>query len=188
MPGQNDSAETLVAAGGRVLFAEVGSTAPEDATTPMPVEWKELGYISDAGVKVKPEISVKDIGAWQTANPIRRLVESRDLPIGFKLLQVNADTVAFALGATVETIAGETVITPPSPEAVNEWALCVEALDEDRAFRIYCPKGMVTDVGDFELMRTDVAGFDLTYKPTPEPDEDMWQMFASDPDAFPEGS
>lgn len=152
--------EVFVAGGGHVYVADLGATEPTDTTTPWDADWVELGYTTDAGVTITPGQTITDIPAWQSRYPVRRIVTAETFDVAFGLLQWNQDTLSLAFrgGSWV----GD-VYTPGAAGVVDERALGIEAIDGDKITRIIIPRGMVTDVGGINLVRTGGNPLPLTF-------------------------
>lgn len=160
-----DSSMTLVAGGGSIFVADVGTTAPTDVTAAWPDGWSELGFISDEGVKITYSKDRTDKRAWNTLAIIRVLYTAVTLDLGFSALEWNADTVPLAFGGgawvTAGTVSKYDIASNPS---ANEKALGLEFTDpaSDHAFRLIVPRVALTADGDITLTNTDTAPLPVT--------------------------
>lgn len=157
-----DSDQILVAGGGKVLVAPVGSTAPTDTTTAWDAAFKDLGYTSDDGVVLRPNLSVQDINAWQSFEPVRRVVTGRGMTIAFTLLQMTREALLIAFNGGSFT--GTTTVTyaPGTAGNIYERMLGVEAVDGDKIVRLIVPRVEISDVGDIPFTKTGPANIPLT--------------------------
>jgi hypothetical protein len=164
MPDELNEDELLIAVGGTVYAAPVGTAAPTDIATAFDAVWRNIGYVSDAGVTVDPGMTVGEIRAWQSAYPIRRHVTAQTLRVAMQLQQWNQDTIKLAFGGgTFEEAGGITTYTPPGPEEIYERALAIEALDGIRTFRWIFPRGMNVDLGETVFTRAGLALLPISY-------------------------
>ena len=166
--------EVFVAGGGHVYIADIGATEPTDTTTPWDADWVELGYTTDAGVTITPGQTITDIPAWQSRYPVRKIVTAETFDVAFSLLQWNQDTLSLAFRGG--TWVGD-VYTPGEAGVVDERALGIEAIDGDKITRIIIPRGMVTDVGGINLVRTGANPLPITFSALAS-DEDPFSLIA----------
>lgn len=184
-----DATEVVVGANGQVYVAPVGSTAPTDAETAPAAAFVNLGYTSEDGATITDSRETENIGAWQSAYPIRRLVTSRELTVAFALRQWNESTVELAFGGGAVTgSTGDWVYTPPGPEELDERALILDWQDGDKEYRLYIPRGIVTENVETTLNRTSAADLPITFAAMPADDATpIYTLFTND-DAFAPGS
>ena len=158
-----DADQILVPGTGRVLIAATGTTAPTDTTTAWAAGWKNLGYTTDDGVMLRPNLEVTDITAWQSFEPVRRVVTSRGLTVAFTLLQMTQEALQLAFnGGSFAAGTGITTYTPGSAGSIYERALGVEAVDGDKIVRLVVPQVDISDVGDIPFTKTGAANIPLT--------------------------
>lgn len=134
--------ETFVGANGSVYLAPVGTAAPTDAVTAPPSPWMELGYLDDNGPKVSFDKTVKDILAWQSFDPIRKVPTALPRNVSGNLMQWNVDTVVAVLGGTATPTADGFSWVPPAPQEIDERSLILDALDGTRIVRLYASRVM----------------------------------------------
>jgi hypothetical protein len=166
--------EVFVAGGGHVYIADIGATEPTDTTTPWDADWTELGYTTDAGVTITPGQTITDIPAWQSRYPVRKIVTAETFDVAFGLLQWNQDTLSLAFRGG--TWIGD-IYTPGEAGVVDERALGIEAIDGDKITRIIIARGMVTDVGGINLVRTGANPLPITFSALAS-DEDPFTLIA----------
>lgn len=158
-----DADQILVAGGGRVLIAPLGTTAPTDTTTAWAAGWKNLGYTTDDGVVLRPNLTVTDINAWQTFEPVRRIVTNRGLTVAFTLLQLTREALLIAFnGGTFTPGTGIVTYEPGEPGSVYERALGVEATDGTKIVRLVIPRVDISDVGDIPFTKGSATQVPLT--------------------------
>lgn len=157
-----DQDQILVAGGGTVLIAPVGSTAPTDTSTAWDVAFKNLGYTSDDGVVLQPNLSVQDITAWQSFEPVRRVVTGRGLTVAFTLLQMTQEALKLAFNGGTFTGTTTLTYTPGEPGSVYERMLGVEAVDGTKTVRLVIPRVDISQVGDIPFTKTGAVNIPLT--------------------------
>lgn len=151
----NNASETLIAANGSVWIAATGTSFPATVTTTPSGSWSELGFITPAGLKAKPSMSVAEFYAWQNNYPIRRVVTQRGLALGFVLQQWNEVTIPLAFGGGAITGSGPYTFTPAQiNDTLYERALLVRWKDGSRNYDLRVLRVMPTDLSEIALART----------------------------------
>ncbi len=186
-----DATEVVVGASGDIYTAPVGTTAPTDPTSAYAAGWSaSLGYLTEDGVSWAPSVENNLIGAWQSFYPIRALIASRNITVGFSLMQWNTETLRLAFGGGEVTEPSNNVFkyTPPDASEQDERALGIDWADGDEHYRLIIPKGIVSDIGETNLVRTDAAVLPITFSiQAPPAGEDPWFLL-TDSAAFVLGS
>lgn len=157
-----DADQILVPGSGRVMVAPVGTTAPTDVSTAWAAGWKDLGYTTDDGVVLRPNLAVTDINAWQSFEPVRRVVTSRGLTVAFTLLQMTREALQIAFNGGTFTGTDPITYTPGEAGNIFERALGVEATDGTKTVRLVVPRVDISDVGDIPFTKTGAANIPLT--------------------------
>lgn len=159
-----DADEIVVAGGGHVYVAPLGTTIPTDATTAWAVGWDELGYMTEDGVTITPGQESTELNAWQSFYPVRRLSTRKTLEASFTMMQWNRETLALAFGGgTFTTATGVTTYEPPEAGADYTVMLGIEAIDGSKITRIIIERGNVSDVGAMPFIRTGAAVIPITF-------------------------
>lgn len=181
----NDATEVVVGANGRVWVASTTSDAPTDvaaAMTTLTGDWTDLGYISEDGATFTEGKEITDINAWQSFYPIRRIITARSVAVSFALRQWSRETIEFALGGTVAANTTEWKYTPPAPEALDERSITLEWEDGTKSYRLYIPRGIVSENVETQLVRTAAADLAITFAATdPGVGVDIYTLFTDDP-------
>lgn len=186
----NDASETLVAAGGQVYVAPVGTTLPADVDASLNAAFVGLGYTSDDGVSFSVARETTDFGAWQSFDPIRSVLASREIQATFQLLQWNEDTVPLAFGGgAVAGTTGSWSYDAPSPEdGIDERALILEAVDGDSVTRLLFARGVVIDAVEAQFNRTNMSALPITFKALAPTDGNPIYRILSNAEGFEAGS
>ena len=159
----NNANNVIVAGDGSVYVAAVGTTAPTNYATALNAGFTALGFISEEGATFTESKDITDINAWQSFYAIRKIVTARNVQVSFALREWNKRTVEFALGGTVSVNAAEWKYVPPSPSTISEKALVLEWLDGSKGYRLYFPRGIVTEAVESTLTRTSAADLPVTF-------------------------
>ena len=176
-----DTTKVLVGANGKVYVAPTGTAAPTNYTTALNAAFLELGFVSEDGATFTEGKEITDILAWQSFYPIRRLVTARTVEISFALREFGKKTVEFALGGTVSVNAAEWKYVPPAPEATGEKSFVLEWLDGSKGYRLYIPKGLVTEAVETNLTRTGPADLPITFSAIdPGAGVNIYTLFTTD--------
>jgi len=156
--------EIRVGANGSVYVAPVGSTLPVEPDDALDAAFVDLGSITEEGVTLAPSQSVEKLKAWQSAKAVRVLKTEDELSFSFELMEWNDVTFSLAFGGgTVSATTGtETKWVPPAAGSVDERAFIIEWNDDVINYRLVVPKGMVTEVSEVGLKKTDSANLALT--------------------------
>jgi hypothetical protein len=162
----NNSLETVVADGGSIYIAPVGTTLPSTEVDTLNAAFVDIGYVSEEGVSLNFGQEKTGIKAWQSRGfDIRRLLEARNASFSFTIMQWNLATLEFGLGAdATEDTPGHFKIVPRDPaDGADQRAFVLEFADgDDRNYRICA--AVVEIEGDVSptLVRNDVAGLAVT--------------------------
>ena len=155
--------EVRVGVPGNLYAAPKGTTPPADTTTAWGVGWVDLGFLSEDGFTMTPAIESDDLMVWQSYAAVRKLLTSRTLELKFTLMQLDNETVLLAFGGGAFTTTGtDYKYTAPTGGTVDERTFGLEVRDGTLKYRFHFPRGMVTDIGDIPIVKTDAIKFELT--------------------------
>lgn len=160
-----DSSEVRVAGTGHIYVAPVGTDFPASITEAVDTDdWAELGFVSEGGAKFKFGRDVTDVPAWQSYDPVRKIVTATPKSIAFDLEQWNRETIELALGGGewTEPSPGEYEFEPPAESFIDERALIVEMTDGDVNYRFCYRKSTNTAGVEFALVRANAAMFPIS--------------------------
>lgn len=161
--GANSAAAIRFASNGTLKVAPVATVAPADVGTDLPVIWKTLGYVSDAGVQITPTITTQAINAWQSAVPVKYLVTAASFQLAFTLLQFDKEATELYFGGTFATNATtEYKLDIDSTPDLVTTALCIEWNDATVENRLYIPRAQVSAREALTLIRTGATSLGLT--------------------------
>lgn len=161
----NDGNEVRLAPGGTVYAGPVLTAAPTDATTVLNAAFLPLGYVADGGVTAQPKIATNDIMAWQSMLPVKTTLKSIGLTLKFNLLQVNGATTGLYFFGSSWTVSATPILTVSSNPTTDFRALVIEWLDDiGKAYRLYVPKGLVTDRDNLTIDRNSATAMGVTFE------------------------
>jgi hypothetical protein len=159
-----DTTEIRVGQSGAVYVAPIGTAMPIEPDDVLDVAFVDLGAITEDGVSLEPGMTVEKLRAWQANKTVRVVKTEDELMASFTLMQWNNETVPLALGGgTISATPGAQVkYVPPAAGVIDERIFLIEWVDGANDYRLLIPRGMVTDVGEIQLAKTDAAGLELT--------------------------
>lgn len=149
---------------GNIYLAPKGTTAPVDLDTGWGVGWADLGYLSDDGVEMNYSTDTTDINAWQSLSPVRKVLTSVDMTLGFTAIELKTSTVTLYFPSATMTDVGGSVhsLSIPAAPDPDERAIGLEWIDGDIKNRLIIPRGEVTDRGAITIGRSDAVGLEMT--------------------------
>lgn len=92
---------------------------------------------------------------------------------------VTGDVTVLTAGSNAA--GAEYVYTPPEPEELDERSLTVEWQDGDKDYRLYFPRGMVTEAIESKLSRGAAADLPITFAALSDGTDPVFQLFTNDP-------
>ncbi|WP_405909546.1 hypothetical protein OG742_37090 [Streptomyces sp. NBC_00828] len=160
----NDADNVRVALTGSILMAPKGSTAPVDLDSAWDAAWQDLGFMSDDGVAMEYSTDVEDINAWQSLSPVRRVLTSVDMTLGFTAIELKARTVtAYFPGSTITNVSGAIQrLDIPAAPGPQEFAFGLEWIDGDIKNRLVVARGEITARESLALGRSSAVGLGMT--------------------------
>lgn len=161
-----EGSEVRVAGTGHVYVAPVGTPFPADITvTPsFAAGWRELGYCTEDGARFSFGRDVNSIPAWQSFDPVRKVISALPKTVAFDLLQFNHFTWELALGGGTftEPSPDKFEYEPPDESFVDERALIVQMSDGDLDYRVCYRRALNENGVDFAFVRADAVTLPIT--------------------------
>jgi hypothetical protein len=161
--------QVIVGSFGHIYVAPVATAIPASISAAITAmaggTWKDLGYIDENGVSFTVGKTETDIPAWQTQDPIRKIITARSGSFTAALLQINSDTLPFALGGGVWTPAsGDDFIYefPKATDATDERAMLVDIEDGDNQMVLAFYRATVTGDVTTQFVRNSAGKLPLT--------------------------
>lgn len=161
----NNADYVRAALNGSILLAPKGTTAPADLDTPWGASWTDLGFMSDDGVSMEYSTDVEDINAWQSLSPVRRILTSVNMTLGFTAIELKASTItAYFPDSVITEVSAGTVFRLDIPAAPGpaEYAIGLEWIDGEIKNRLVIPRGEITERGAISLGRSAAVGLEMT--------------------------
>jgi hypothetical protein len=156
--------------GGAVSRAALGSTLPTTAAAALDAAFKNLGYISDAGLVNSGAISNTAIKAWGGDTVLNIQTDKVDT-FQFTLLEVlNIDVLKAIFGegnVTGDLATGITVNVNSTEQVDAAWV--VDMIMRDGAIkRVVIPIGKITALGDVTYSDSAAVGYQVTISAQPD--------------------
>ncbi|WP_030372341.1 phage tail tube protein [Streptomyces rimosus] len=188
----------VVPARTRLWLAPVGTTAPADATAPMPEGWYSVGLTTEDSLKFQEEPQFEQVKSAQTDFPSRTFQTSDSATIEVDLQQWNARNFKAVFGGgTITEItpsggAGTQPpkhykFTPPRIGGRSEIASAIEVIDGAKRYRYVIPRAMQMEGVQTELQKSKEAVLPLRLAVQGGDDADAWYLITNDP-AFAEAA
>lgn len=189
-----DSKQIKVAANGGLYLARFDDnpTLPTNVEDPLDELFNEVGYSGDDGVTFTKSEEIEDVNAWQSQNPVRRIVVSRDFSAATSLIQWNRDSVALAFGGGEWSEPEPEVFRfdPPADyDPLTEWVGVIETIDGDRIDRYVIERCNITGDVETQAVRNAAMALPVTLSAlTPDGKDRPWYFVSNDPAFAPVGS
>jgi hypothetical protein len=185
----NNASEVVVASGGKVYIAPVGTAEPNTPTDALNAAYKDLGYISEDGISASFGVTVEDVNAFQSLLPIRRVVTGRSADMSFTCRQWNADTFSLALGGgSFEESGGNYLFFPPeNDDALAENAVVIQWNDGTKNYRLVIRRAVVVENVETTIVRNAAADLPITLSVLGSDSTDAWYLITDD-DSFDTGA
>ncbi|MYW67133.1 hypothetical protein GTY65_24140 [Streptomyces sp. SID8379] len=170
----------------RVWLAEVGTTAPADATSPMPEGWWAVGLTTEDSLKFNSEPNFEQVKSAQSSYPTRTFQTSDAATIEVDLQQWSGRNFQAVYGGGEITVAGQTGVkhykfTPPRIGSRTEIAACIEVIDGGKHYRYPIPRTMQMEGVSKDLAKTKEAILPLRLAVQGGDDTDAWYVITDDP-------
>lgn len=155
---------------GAVFVAPVGTSLPASTSASLAAAFKDLGYVSDAGVVNSNSPSNTAIKAWGGDTV---LDVQTDKPDTFKMMFIeatNEDVLKLVYGSSnvSGTLSSGLTIKANSEEQSEVSVVIDMVLKDNCAKRIVLPKAKVTAVGDITYADSSAIGYDTTFSCHPD--------------------
>lgn len=150
-----ETSEIVVGSFGHVYRAPLGTSFPTNIGTAVnDVNWVELGYLTEEGVRFNFGREVNEFMGWQSYDPLRVLITSVPKEISFDFAQFNANTLMTALGggSLSESPANNFQYEPPEESYLDQFQLIVAWEDGTLDYRMCFRK--VQNMGGVEFALT----------------------------------
>lgn len=156
--------------GGAAFAAPAGTTAPTNATAALSSAFKDMGYISDDGVKNNGSRSVNKIKAWGGDIVKNVQTEKTDSFTITFIESLNSDVMKFVYGSgnvSGDLASGLTVLV--NSTELDEWVLVIDmVLSFNVVKRMVIPKAKVDSVAEITYEDKNVIGYQCEISALPD--------------------
>ena len=175
----NNNAQNVTAGkpqvGGSIFFAPLGTTLPTSATEDLDSAFKNVGYISDAGLVNSNSPSSENIKAWGGDIVLTTLTEKPDT-FKFTLLEAMSVNALKAIYGS-SNVSGDDldtgVVVHANSTQQPDYAWVIEMYFKNNVYkRIVIPDAGVSAVGDITYADGSAVGYETTISAMPDSNGD----------------
>lgn len=149
------------ATAGAIFVAAVGTTLPTSSSATLAQDFKDLGYVSDAGVSRSVSLESETVKEWG-GSVVLALGTGKEETFKFTLLDV-VDVNAMKLVYSSATESSSAISASQGADNRTGHAFVIDMiLEGSKAQRIVIPNGLVTEIGDINYVANEAVGFELT--------------------------
>ena len=154
---------------GAIYVAPVGTTLPTDASTPLDVAFKSLGYISEDGLANDMAREYEPIKEWG-GNTVTDVQTSSDDKFKYKMIEaLNEQVLKEVFGDDNVTVSGGEIAIKKNAKELGEHSYVVEmVLIGDRLKRIVIPRGKITSIEEVTYVANKAIGYGVTVSAYPD--------------------
>lgn len=169
MSDTNNISAAKPAVGGAISMAPFGTQVPTDATTALNSAFKNLGYISDDGMKNNSSIDSEEKKAWGGDSVYAAETGKTDTFTCKFIETLNVDVLKAVYGSSnvSGTLANGISINVNSKEHEYCAWICDMILKGDVLKRIVIPRGKITNVAEITYKDNDLIGYEVTISAAP---------------------
>lgn len=154
---------------GGMYIAPVGTALPTDASAALANTYKNVGYISEDGIKNSPKRTEQEIKEWGGD-----VVDSstREFSNSWKVKYIeslNVDVLKMCFGETNVTTANNKIATKINSKELEEHVIVFDmAAKGGKLRRIVIPRGKISEIGEIVYNAKDPVAYDTTIKTFPD--------------------
>lgn len=165
--GKPDSTKVSVLEGkvtGAIFVAPTSVPLPTDATTPLPEQYKCVGFTSEDGIVITEDGSTKSIRAWEGRTIVRNQRTEYKEQVKFTPIECNEDVAKLTWGENhVKVSASGALEIQHHGDTLEPNHTVIEAVPFAGAVSRYCSKTQLAERGDQTANGEDNAGRELTF-------------------------
>lgn len=165
--------------GGAVFRAPIGTPLPESAKAALAEAFKNMGYISDAGVTNSNTRETTEIKAWGGDTVLQPQTSKTDT-FGMTFLEtLNLDVLKAVYGdGNVSGSLAEGIVVKANSEELEHAVWVIDVIMTDGVSkRIVIPNGKITEIGDTVYKDDEAIGFESTITAFPGTDGDSHKEY-----------
>lgn len=154
-------------------------TAPTTEVSDLASDWVELGYTIEDGVSFELDRTINSVMSWQSKRPTRKFNAEQVERVSTELQQWNEETLVFAFGggSVSEVTPGHYKYTfPDAADELPEKAMIVDWEDAGFHYRLFIPRGTVSDSVETSIGRTGESRLPVAFESLESP-----ELFTDDP-------
>lgn len=153
---------------GAIFRAPLGSTLPTDASTALAAAYKELGYVSEDGVRNTNTAETEAVKAWG-GDPVLALQTAKPDNWKFKLLEsLNPEVLKTVYGdnhVTVDGTDSRKIHVEATSDQAQDATYVIDMVMKNGALkRIVIPIGSLGEVAEIVYKDNEAVGYEITIK------------------------
>lgn len=172
---------------GGIKVAPVGTVTPTDPTSVLNAAFKELGYVTEDGLKLSHDASDDKIKVWGGVT-IRTIRSDYSATItGTLVSTLDVDVLKNVFGDSLVTQKSGFIAIKHAADIAPEKVYIIETKDasNDGRKRYIIPKGQITVSGDVNLSHKEITGFEITIEALADKDGVCYYEFVETAPASP---
>jgi hypothetical protein len=153
---------------GGVWVAPIGTTVPTTATGALDPAFKNMGYITDAGLVNSVKSDTQEINAWGGDLVLKGQTKFGETFM-VNLLETNAEALAVYYGSANVTVSGSNITVKQTSQQLPNVVVVFETLlTGGRVKRIVVPNGQIVDrSGDITYTDGDATAYPALFQAYP---------------------
>lgn len=172
---------------GGIKVAPIGTVTPTDPTSVLNAAFKELGYVTEDGLKLSHDASDDKIKVWGGVT-IRTIRSDYSATItGTLVSTLDVDVLKNVFGDSLVTQKSGFIAIKHAADIAPEKVYVVETKDASNGGRkrYVIPKGQITVSGDVNLSHKEITGFEVTIEALADKDGVCYYEFVETAPASP---
>lgn len=172
---------------GGIKVAPIGTVTPTDPTSVLNAAFKELGYVTEDGLKLSHDASDDKIKVWGGVT-IRTIRSDYSATItGTLVSTLDVDVLKNVFGDSLVTQKSGFIAIKHAADIAPEKVYIIETKDASNGGRkrYVIPKGQITVSGDVNLSHKEITGFEITIEALADNDGVCYYEFIETSPASP---
>ena len=172
---------------GGIKVAPIGTVTPTDPASGLNAAFKELGYVTEDGLKLSHDASDDKIKVWGGVT-IRTIRSDYSATItGTLVSTLDVDVLKNVFGDSLVTQKSGFIAIKHAADIAPEKVYIIETKDASNGGRkrYVIPKGQIAVSGDVNLSHKEITGFEITIEALADKDGVCYYEFIETPPASP---